>query len=100
MQTPTLLFKLNLYQHGLHQPNLDELRRLLFSADTADAPILPLAEQAQPESLCAILDMSLAGLLPLGPFEPPPTLLLGGDDDALIPRHDVEATARRYGSQA
>ncbi|MDN0084567.1 alpha/beta fold hydrolase [Crenobacter sp. SG2305] len=99
-QAPDLLFKLNLYQHGLYRLDIDELRRLLFSSDTNDEAIMLLAEQAQPESLLAIMDMSLSGLLPSTPLNPPPTLILGAGNDALIPRHDIASTARRFGRQA
>jgi len=99
-QAPELLFKLNLYQHGLYPLGAGELRRLLFSPDTDDGTIMLLAEQTQPESLRAIMDMSLAALQPPSPFKPPPALILGAGNDALIPRHDVEVTARRLGRQA
>ncbi|TDR82002.1 alpha/beta hydrolase [Paludibacterium purpuratum] len=97
---PSLFIKLNLYQHGQYNPDFDELRALLFSADTPDDDIEWLIRHSQPESQRAVLDMTLVNPLTIGRIHRPPALVLGAAGDALIHDDDVKTTARHLGVQA
>ncbi|MBV8648259.1 MAG: alpha/beta hydrolase [Paludibacterium sp.] len=97
---PALFVKLNLYQHGQYNPDFNELRALLFSADTPDDDVEWMIRHSQSESQRALIDMTLVNPLALGRTHPLPTLVLGAADDALIHADDVVATARHLNVNA
>lgn len=99
-QTPTLFMQLNRFQQGNYQPELNELRHLLFSDDADLAAVDWVAHHSQTESQRAIMDMSLVSPFMQRIIAPLPNLVLGGAEDQLIAIEDVHATAWRMGSQA
>lgn len=96
---PALLWELNLVQGGL-PPKLDNLRALLFSPELPEALLQGYGLRFQHESERAIIDMNL----PQFDFSPlrgsPPVLVLGSENDALIPPHLVHSAARFFGVRA
>ena len=99
-EAPSQFLALNLYQNGMHQPDWNELRDMLFSPAASDEAIALMARRAQPESQRAIMDMALVNPLFIRPLPPLPTLVLGAADDKLIAPADVVATATRLDSSA
>jgi len=99
-QAPALFMKLNLYQHGSYDPDVRELRDLLFSTDAPIEAIETAIRLCQPESERAVMDMAMVNPLSIRQIHPTPTLVLGAAEDQLIGPEDVVATARQLGVSA
>ncbi|RXZ42164.1 alpha/beta hydrolase [Crenobacter cavernae] len=99
-RSPAMLMRLNLYQQGQYQPDLAELREMLFSPAASDRTIAEFARHAQPESQRAVLEMAFVPPLLQPRLPDVPALVLGATGDALISADDVAATARRLRSPA
>ncbi|TCP11612.1 alpha-beta hydrolase superfamily lysophospholipase [Crenobacter luteus] len=99
-RAPALFLTLNLFQHGHHQPALDELRAMLFCAHASDDAVAELARHAQPESQRALFDMALVSPFLLPRLPAMPALVLGAAHDALIAADEVAACARRLDCRA
>ena len=96
---PRRLFELNRPQFaGNALTNLQEVRGILFAPDTDDATIRDALPLFQPESHRAIIDLSL--LQEQNRPEWPPSLLVGGEQDVLIPPVIVKALAQCCGVHA
>lgn len=79
------------------QMDIDMLRTALFSAETPQSILDDFVSRAGPESPRVALDAQ--GWLPLAPLPwvAPPTFVLGGMEDQLIPADEVRRTALYYG---
>lgn len=83
LTAPDILLGLNLFQQGRHTPTAAEVRRMLLSPDVAPASAQWLADNCQPESQRAILDMSLTTAL-FARKLPCPALSIVGRNDLLV----------------
>ncbi|GGY19167.1 alpha/beta hydrolase [Paludibacterium paludis] len=98
--TPQMLMKLNLYQHGVYDPEFIEVKEMLFSRDAPDEAVEHLIRASQPESQRALMDMTLVHPLAIGLPPPVPALVLGAADDMLIPPADIVGTANLMDARA
>lgn len=99
-QAPNLFLQLNLFQQGNHEPELNELRHMLFSDDADLAAVDWVAHHSQTESQRAIMDMTFVSPFLQRAIAPLPNLVLGASDDQLISAQDVAETAKLLNSQA
>lgn len=98
---PRLLLQLSWMQiGGPAAVDLDPIRRALFSDDTADEVFLHTLPRMEAESPWVVLDLWGLDLPPSRRLLDLPVLVLGGENDALIARGAVEATASTYGTRA
>lgn len=74
-------------------------REMLFSADIPTQELDMWHARMQDDSFRAYLDMMFLNL-PQPKLVKTPMLVLGGDKDMAILKHEVESTAREYGTQA
>lgn len=99
--TPDLLTALNLFQADQrYQPELDQAKRLLFSDSMPEEELAKWAYRFTPESMRAILDMTLVSFFSVKALEQIPALVLGGDEDKIISPSEVVKTARRLHTEA
>ncbi|MBS1154691.1 MAG: hypothetical protein H6R07_615 [Proteobacteria bacterium] len=98
---PKLLMDLSQFELGA-MPKLDLMlvRTLLFSADMEDAALSGFVQLAQRESTRALLEMLLPQSWAHWSLPKLPALVLGAEDDKLIPPADVWACARALGVEA
>mgnify|MGYP000600200714 CR=1 FL=1 len=96
---PHLLGDLNRIMGG-SQPQIDTLRHALFHEAIELERLQRYYHLCQPESHRAIWDMSLFDLPLVSRMQLPPMLVLGAENDVLIPPDQVRMTARRYGAEA
>ncbi|RKQ61997.1 alpha-beta hydrolase superfamily lysophospholipase [Vogesella indigofera] len=96
---PELFMQLNLFQQGNYQPELNELRHMLFSDDADLAAVDWVAHHSQTESQRAIMDMTLVPPFLQRRIAPLPNLVLGAAADQLISPQDITETAARFGSK-
>lgn len=92
---PRLMWELNALQHGGVPPRLDKLRELLFSPQMPERELLEYATRFQHESDRALIDMTLPQLDYRPPLGMPPALVLGSEDDLLMPVHLIYSAARQ-----
>ncbi|WP_179958182.1 alpha/beta hydrolase [Chitinimonas arctica] len=97
---PQLMWELNLLQQGGMPPHMDKLRELLFSPALPDSLLLQYAARFQHESDRALIDMSLLQFDQRPPLGQPPALVLGCEDDKLMPSHLSHSAARALGVRA
>jgi len=98
---PNLLFYLlRVHFDSIREPELSNLRNLLFSADISDDNLILFARRAQQESRRALTDMLMPKLWRIYAKPKIPTLILGAGEDKFIPFTDVLATAHAFGVQA
>jgi pimeloyl-ACP methyl ester carboxylesterase len=97
---PGLLLGLNLVQHlSPGAGSIETARRALFSAGVPDAVVRRHATRVQGESQRVLTE--LAWMLPWAQRPSPvPVLVLGAENDTLISRADVLATARLHRTEA
>ncbi|MEZ5592147.1 MAG: alpha/beta fold hydrolase [Gammaproteobacteria bacterium] len=101
MTRPWLIHDIYWVQAGLAQfGNYSEVCTALFSDTLPEATAHHYLVRTQAESQRALLEMSSWSPLPAINFEPPPTLVLGAERDALVPSFMVEATAEAYNTSA
>ena len=100
--TPDLLAAVQLFQSGPdYHPSLSKAKELLFSADMPDERLAQWLGRFQPESMRAVFDMMLVGILSLPPMHDRlPALVMGGADDRIIGSTDLLATATHFGVAA
>ncbi len=97
---PQLLADLWLAHAGAVQlARYSEVRKALFSDHLPDSLVQRYLLRTQSESQRALLDMS-GWDLPGRVHQRPPTLVLGADDDALVPTFSVHSTAAIYATEA
>jgi len=98
MTQPNLLQELNRALNG-NIPQFDTLREALFSQPVAETELLKYFLLMQPESARAVWDMTWFDLPRPARMHRPPMLVIGAEDDRLVPASQVEQTARTYGTK-
>jgi len=96
---PTLLQDLNRMLGGA-TPSISSVREALFSQPISDEQLKAFALKSQPESHRAIWDMTLFNLPLVSRMASVPMLVMGAEEDHLIPPTLVERTAQTYGIDA
>ena len=76
------------------------LREALFAGEVDEAMLNAWLSRMQSESHRAILDMTMFNLPNLFAMHRPPMLILGAEDDVLVPAFLVQTTAHTYGQRA
>lgn len=100
MRKPGLFLEINRLMSG-QLNDLEIIREALFAQPVETATLQRFFLHMQPESQRAIWDMSSLFNLPhLNNANLPPLLVLGAEEDALVPAFLVRATARTYGVEA
>lgn len=99
MTQPALLVELNRALNG-GIPEFDTLREALFARPVAETELLKYFLLMQPESTRAVWDMTWFDLPRLARMHRPPMLVLGAEDDRLVPAPLVEQTARSFDTEA
>ena len=102
VKNPRLFMDINRILGGNEDPKrlINALRSALFAQPVEEDVLLDFLRHMRPESHRAIWDMSMFNLPRLHESQRPPLLVLGGEEDLLIPAFLVQATARTYGLQA
>ncbi len=93
---PNVLFDLNRIIGG-GEPQLDSVREALFHQPVSRALLNECYMHLQPESMRAVWDMSGFDLPRPARMRRPPMLILGTEEDVLIPPAQVEQTGRALG---
>lgn len=96
MESPGLLLELNRLMGG-GEINLATMRDALFAHDIADDKVRDYSSRMSMESQRAIWDMTMFNLVWLHAVHRTPLLVLGTEEDRLIPPFLVQSTARAYG---
>lgn len=100
MRKPGLFLEINRLMSG-QLNDLEIIREALFAQPVDTATLQRFFLNMQPESQRAIWDMSSLFTLPrLNNACLPPLLVLGAEEDALVPAFLVRSTARTYGVEA
>lgn len=99
LQKPQLFLEINRIMEGKYT-DITTLREALFSNDADESMLRGWLEKMQPESQRAIWDMSMFNLPNLFAMRRPPMLILGAEDDVLVPAFLAQATAHTYGQKA
>lgn len=95
---PKLLMGLNQFEFGaMPRPDLHLLRELLFSAEISEALLAQFALRAQRESTHALMEMMMPQPWRLWALPSIPALVLGAEEDKVIPEADTLALARALG---
>jgi non-heme chloroperoxidase len=76
------------------------LREALFAGEVEETMLAAWLSRMQPESHRALWDMSMFNLPNLYAMHKPPMLILGAEDDVLVPAFLVQTTANTYHQQA
>lgn len=102
MRDPMLFWQIAYIQGcSIMPPNAyDTVRRLLFSKHMPEDEIRRYHPLWQPESHRVVLDMMWLDLPRIHNRQMPPMLVLGAHEDAFVPGHLAETTARIYGTTA
>lgn len=98
LQAPNIWWALNMFQMtGFMKPSLQQLKSMLFSRETPLEDIAQWADLFHPESMRALIDLSLT--LPPPVQNPPdlPVLVLNAQYDRVIGESLVESCADFYG---
>lgn len=96
---PHLFLELNRILSGEYTDTAT-LREALFAGDADEAMLAAWMTRMQNESQRAILDMTMFNLPNLFSMHRPPMLILGAEDDVLVPAFLVQSTANTYGQRA
>ncbi len=100
LRDPALLLGLNVVQHlSPRAGSFETARRALFSAGVPEDVVRRHAARVQSESQRALTELTWMPPWAGAPARVP-VLVLGAEDDTLISRGDVEATARAHGTPA
>lgn len=99
MTQPALLVELNRALNG-GIPEFDTLREALFAQPVAETELLKYFLLMQPESTRAVWDMTWFDLPRPAHMHRPPMLILGAEEDRLVPAPLVEQTARAFDTDA
>lgn len=97
MVAPDLLWQINLMQmFGQHLVSPEAMHRAFFSSRTPPAQVMHHMDRMQQESQQVILDLMNPLELPRTLPKPPPTFVLGGDCDVMIPPLALHQSALAY----
>ena len=96
---PHLFLELNRILSGEYT-DTDTLREALFAGEVDEAMLGAWLTRMQNESQRAILDMTMFNLPNLFAMHRPPMLILGAEEDVLVPACLVQTTAHTYGQKA
>lgn len=99
MQKPQLFLELNRIMGGDYT-DTETLREALFAGDVDEAMLAAWLGKMQTESHRAIWDMSMFNLPNLFAMHRPPMLILGAEEDVLVPAFLVQSTGHTYGLPA
>jgi len=102
LKNPQLFMDINRILGGNENPRelARALQDALFAQEVDDAVLFRFLSRMQKESHRAIWDMSMFSLPRLGSMHRPPMLVMGGEEDMLIPAFLVQSTAQTYGLRA
>ena len=93
---PQLFIDLNRIMGG-GEPSADSMRQILFHQPISVEKLRRYWKQSQPESHCALWDMSFFNLPNTSRVYKAPMLVLGAQYDRLISPHQIQMTANAYG---
>ncbi|MDR2838848.1 MAG: alpha/beta hydrolase [Azonexus sp.] len=96
LRKPQLFAEINRILAG-HYTNTATLREALFASDVDEAMLTAWLGKLQAESQRALWDMSMFNLPCLRAMHRPPMLILGAEEDVLVPSFLVDNTAHAYG---
>ena len=99
LQKPQLFLEINRIMSGDHTDTAT-LREALFAGEVDEAMLGIWLTKMQNESHRALLDMTMFSLPNLFAMHRPPMLILGAEQDALVPAFLVQTTAHTYGQRA
>lgn len=102
LKNPQLFMDINRILGGNENPRelARALQDALFAQPVEDAVLHRFLSRMQRESHRAIWDMSMFSLPRLAQMHRPPMLVVGGEEDMLIPAFLVQSTAQTYGLHA
>lgn len=95
-QKPQLFMDINNIMSG-NYPDTEVLREALFAGDIDETMLSAWLSRMQTESHRALWDMSMFNLPNLHAMHRPPMLILGAEQDVLVPAFLVQATGQTYG---
>jgi pimeloyl-ACP methyl ester carboxylesterase len=98
-QKPHLFSEINRIMAGDHT-DTSTLREALFAGEVDEAMLGIWVRRMQAESHRALWDMSMFNLPNLHAMHRPPMLILGAEQDVLVPAFLVQTTAQTYGLTA
>lgn len=99
--SPHLLLFLQRFQTGIAEGlNLEEVRSLLFSPQIPESELESFAHRAQPESAQALMEMNMPHPWAALSLPKLPALVLGAEEDRIIPHSDILLTAHAFGAVA
>ena len=96
---PHLFLELNRILSGEYTDTAT-LREALFAGDVDEGMLMAWLSRMQNESQRAILDMTMFNLPNLFSMHRPPMLILGAENDVLVPAFLVQSTASTYSEHA
>jgi len=96
LQKPELFLEINRILAG-NYTDTDTLRQALFAGEVNPAMLAEWLGKMQNESQRAIWDMSMFNLPNLYCMHRPPMLIVGAEQDTLVPAFLVQSTAHTYG---
>ncbi|MCE1181169.1 MAG: alpha/beta hydrolase [Rhodocyclales bacterium] len=99
LQKPQLFLEINRILSGEYT-DIATLREALFSNAADETMLRDWLGRMQTESQRAIWDMSMFNLPNLFAMHRPPMLVLGAEEDVLVPAFLVQSTAHTYGLRA
>jgi non-heme chloroperoxidase len=99
LQKPQLFLEINRIMEGQYT-DTDTLHEALFAGEVDQAMLAAWLTRMQPESHRALWDMSMFNLPNLYAMHKPPMLILGAEQDVLVPAFLVQTTAQTYGQHA
>lgn len=99
LQKPQLFLEINRIMAGEYT-DIATLREALFSGNADTAMLEDWLAKMQTESQRALWDMSMFNLPNLYAMHRPPMLIVGAEDDVLVPAFLVQTTAHTYGEHA
>lgn len=92
---PQLFQEINQIMDGKYS-DTGTLREALFAGDVDETMLAAWLSRMQPESHRALWDMSMFSLPNLYAMHRPPMLILGAEDDVLVPAFLVQSTGHTY----
>jgi pimeloyl-ACP methyl ester carboxylesterase len=93
---PQLFQEINQIMDGKYT-DTGTLREALFAGEVDEIMLAAWLSRMQPESHRALWDMSMFSLPNLYAMHRPPMLILGAEDDVLVPAFLVQTTGHTYG---
>ncbi len=95
LQKPQLFLEINRIMRGEYT-DIHTLREALFAGEVDEAMLATWLTRMQPESQRALWDMSMFNLPNLFTMHQPPMLIIGAQDDVLVPAFLVQTTGHTY----